>query len=106
MIKEQKSIRELREPRRRHPAHVVLDILLSGLPFKFPDEPYDYYYQDGVFGIRATRTDDTKAKLEEIILATDITLADFIKKCEGIPFEYIFIKGCEKLIRDFNMERS
>lgn len=93
---------------RRHNAVIMLEILLAGLPIKFKDDDREYYYQEGMFGIRATKTNTSKPGYsEEVLLGVDLSLQDFIRLCEKMSFEEVYIKGCEMVLTLYNRkERS
>lgn len=91
---------------RRPKAVIILDLLLAGLPMQFPNDPEIYWYQDGVFGVQRTRlkTDDPSFS-EEVILGVDITLPQFIKMCDSMTDNEVYIKGCEAVLRSHNQVR-
>lgn len=90
------------EKKRRHNAVVMLEILLAGFPIRFKDSNQEYYYQDGIFGIRGQRITPGREGSEKVILETELSLRDFIKLCEEMSFEEVFIKGSEMVLTLYN----
>lgn len=74
------------EVKRRHPAAVILDIVLGGQSAVIQGE--EWSYQDGVFGVRRQRWVDG-VRQEDILLGVDMTVRQFILWCERLPEETI-----------------
>lgn len=74
------------EVKKRHPAAIILNIILGGEAAVINGE--EWRYQDGVFGIRREKWEDG-VRQEDILLGVDMTVADFIKWCEKLPEETI-----------------
>jgi len=92
---------------RRPKAVVVLEILLAGLPVKFPDEEHIYYYQDGILGVEATATNTSKPGWsEQRLMGVDITVPQFIKMCEKFTWDEMFIMGSGMVLRSMNEVRK
>jgi hypothetical protein len=68
---------------RRHPALILLKILLDGHPVVVDEETY--YYLNGVFGVKRERHDTKTGETEEVVLGVEMDIANFIKWCERLP---------------------
>lgn len=86
----------------KHPASAALGILLSGNPLLADGE--EYWYQDGVFGVRRERHNENGTK-EEIILGVDMSIAAFIQWCDKIPEEAIFRSIFNKVVQQNRRKR-
>ena len=91
------------EPKRRHNAVIALGILLAGFPIRFKDDDTEYYYQDGIFGFKGIKQGPINAGSgEELLFQCDLSLQDFIKLCEKMTFEELFIKSSEMVLTLWN----
>ena len=68
--------------KKRHPAAIILNIILSGQAAVINGE--EWMYQDGVFGIRREKWQND-VRQEDILLGVDMSVSDFIKWCEKLP---------------------
>ena len=91
----------------KHKSIIVLEALLEEQPVKFPDDDHTYMFLNGVFGVTATRTNTAKLGEEEaVLLGVDMNLSTFIRLCETIPDEKVFILGSETVLRRTNKARA
>jgi hypothetical protein len=101
------SSTEVVKTKRRHNAVIALEILLAGFPLKFKDDYTEYYYQDGILGVRTYKytlgSEDPGA--EEVLVSVDLSLEDFIKKCEEISFEELFSQSSSMVLTLFNRRK-
>lgn len=74
------------ELKKRHPAAIILNIILEGQSVLIKGE--EWSYQDGVFGLRRERWVDG-VRQEDILLGVDMSVGDFIRWCEKLPEETI-----------------
>lgn len=74
------------EVKKRHPAALILNIILEGQSVLINGE--EWSYQDGVFGLRRQRwVDDVRQ--DDILLSIDMTVGQFIQWCERLPEETV-----------------
>jgi hypothetical protein len=74
---------------RRHPAAILLGVLLSGEPILVNGE--ERRYQDGIFGVRR-QVFKGEARQADVLLGVDMSIAGFIQWCEKLP-EEVFIQA-------------
>jgi hypothetical protein len=86
------------ELKKRHPALIALNILLSGEPVLVAGE--EWRYQDGVFGVVRKQEDGKTGVTEDIVLGVDMTLAGFVKWCEKLPEEAILQSIFNKVVHE------
>lgn len=68
------------ELKRRHPAMILLDILLDGHPVRMEGD--EWMIQDGRLGVVRDSFDGSGKKQETYLLHVDYELSAFIKLCE------------------------
>lgn len=74
------------ELKKKHPAKIILGILLEGHSVVVDGE--EYLWTDGVFGVRRQSYKDD-VRQDDVVIGVDMTVAGFIKWCEGLPEETI-----------------
>lgn len=74
------------ELKKRHPAKIILGILLEGRSVVVNEE--EYLWTDGVFGVRRQSYKDG-VRQDDVVIGVDMTVAGFIKWCENLPEETI-----------------
>jgi len=74
------------EVKKKHPAKIILGILLEGHPILVNGE--EYLWTDGVFGVRRECYRDG-VRQDDVVIGVDMTVAGFIKWCESLPEETI-----------------
>lgn len=83
---------------RRPSAVIALEILLAGFPIKFADDGQEYHVQDGVLGIKGTRYSTCDMESGDIFLGVDMSVNTFIRLCDKIPFEELYIQSCQMVL--------
>lgn len=68
------------EIKRRHPALILLNILLDGHPVMMEGD--EWRYEDGAFGVVRDAFDSAGKKTDTYLLGVEYTLIGFIKLCE------------------------
>lgn len=71
------------EIKKRHPALVILKILLEGNQGVKVNED-EWWYQDGVFGLRR-QCFKGDVRQEDVLIRVDMSVGDFIRWCEKMP---------------------
>lgn len=75
------------ENKKRHPALVILGILLEGHQgVKVNGE--EWWYQDGVFGLRRECWKGD-VRQDDVLIGVDMSVGDFIRWCEKLPEETV-----------------
>jgi hypothetical protein len=69
--------------KRRHPALLVMAALLKGVHVRVDGE--EYRYQDGALCVQRPSIDLSTGAKQDVLLDTQMTVAQFIKWCEAIP---------------------
>lgn len=70
--------------KKKHPASIVLNILLDGHPVQMEGD--EWIYEDGVFGVVRDAFDLVTGKKDgSYILTPGISVSAFIKMCERLP---------------------
>lgn len=74
---------------KKHPALIVLRALILGLPVDMGGEEYWMDEETRQFGVwrRSVNTETREEK--DVFLGVDITLAGFVKRCEGFSEEQL-----------------
>ena len=67
----------------RHPALIVLDILLRGHPV-VDESGEQWYYQGGKYGVKREMVDSKSENRRDVILSCDTTLPGFVRWCENL----------------------
>jgi len=87
-------------PARKHPAEVVLGALLRGRPVDLPD------------GIAYRLGDDLSlgrvgigSEEDGYVLIRDLTLGEFLRLCAQIPFNDLFVIGCDAFMAQDAVEQ-
>jgi hypothetical protein len=91
---------------KRPKACVVLNHLLHGgrsfkVTFKNETEPRTFVFDNENSLCELRKTDDG----EEILLRFDVGLGEFVKMCEEIPDDELFLIGAETGMIEMNQER-
>lgn len=68
------------ELKKRHPALILLNILLDGHPVTMEGD--EWRYENGVFGVVRDVFDGQGKKTDTILLGVEYSLIGFIKLCE------------------------
>lgn len=89
---------------KRHNSIIVLESLLDGNGFKFNGDKYvmSEDYDLCVEGTRIVKDGEN----EPILLNTDMPLKSFIKICESMKDDEVFLIGANNVLRHHNMTRS
>lgn len=86
---------------------IVLECLLDGQPIKFPGDEHTYYYQDGLFGVECTKTDTARPGWsEQVILGVEVDLPTFIKWCDKLTDDEVYLMGCAAVLRRMAQEKA
>lgn len=85
-------------PGRKHPAEVVLAALLASRAVTLPDGRTYRLGEDLTLGIGTAEQDG-------FILARDLPLGDFLRLCERMSFNDLFIVGCDAALAQLGAER-
>ncbi|HEX8693669.1 MAG TPA: hypothetical protein VF746_14700 [Longimicrobium sp.] len=85
-------------PGRKHPAEVVLAALLAARPVTLPDGGTYRLGEDLTLGIGS-------AEQEGFILARDLPLGEFLRLCERMSFNDLFMVGCDTALAQLGAER-
>jgi hypothetical protein len=79
---------------------VVLKALFDGFPVKIGNYTYCFSDNDELCIEAQKYTDGNESNKELILLKVDYSLNDFIKLCETLTDEEIFILGTNKVLTD------
>lgn len=79
---------------------IVLEALLEGQQVKFPNDEHTYMYLEDMLGVTASRTDSARPGWsEEVLLKVDLDITDFVKLCNKMSDEEVFVIGCAAALR-------
>jgi hypothetical protein len=91
------------EIKRRHPALILLNILLDGHPVKMEDD--EWMIQDGKLGVVRDSFDASGKKQDTYLLHVDYDLSHFIKLCERQTEETIQAAVFSHVVTNENRRR-
>ena len=83
---------------RKHPAEVVLAALLASRAVTLPDGRTYRLGEDLTLGIGTAEQDG-------FILARDLPLGEFLRLCERMSFNDLFMVGCDAALAQLGAER-
>lgn len=88
------------DPRRKHPAEVVLAALLAGRSVELPDGRVYRLGADLGLGIGLGPDGE-----EGFVLSRDLPLGEFLRLCEQLSYNELFLIGSDRVLAGVAVER-
>ena len=88
-------------PGRKHPAEVVVGALLRGRAVDLPDGRTYRLGDDLTLGTVGIGPDDERG----YVLTRDLAVGEFLRLCEQLSFNDLFLIGCDRVLAETSVER-